>query len=473
MGEKLLLNKDQNGNVTYAINSARITQSSITYEINLAVDTEATLTVPPNCNIALFKYGSGSNVRFKVGDDPIPVPIPNVFTQNLTEVLPDNRLVIPGETLRFIPFGGSAVINVRFMNTANAGSIIIEPPPINPEEKVYVLFPSDSTFGIIDSINDTFFVQKPSGGLGAADILGIKNNTKLYISNSVGSSLSVIDPISNTLVLNFSSQGANPINLSYSPINDKLVVCNTVSADISLLDTISDKVIQVVPTGLVPIKSIFSVDESSFYVINRDGNNIIGYTTNDLTLIGQTGPLTSPLDIVANKNGEVLYVAESGTNMIQLISPFTVGGIGEIIVGDGPNSLALTPDSNLLFTVTTTSKELYRIEFDPFVISSQPVGSAPTEIIMNSAGTKLYIIDSVANLVFPYDIVSDTLFSGISVGTSPEHGTFNGDDTKLYISNNGSSNVSVIDTVNDVVLTTISTPFAPKVIKYIPTVNNI
>ncbi|WP_438967014.1 hypothetical protein [Flavobacterium sp.] len=112
----MLLNKDQNGNVTYGLPCIIPEKGGIGYEVFLTVPAEVTLTVPENVNLAVMSY-SERGVRFRNSVAAIPPPT-GVFSQTNVELNPLTRIVSPGDILRFEATINGTRITVAFWNTS-------------------------------------------------------------------------------------------------------------------------------------------------------------------------------------------------------------------------------------------------------------------------------------------------------------------------------------------------------------------
>lgn len=95
MTTKLVLGKDINGNVTFVLPF-----SDTGYATTLAPGVVQNLTVPPNCNTAIFSYSSGADVWV---NPTTTAAVPGgAFAATLADQNPVGRLVTAGSTLSFI-----------------------------------------------------------------------------------------------------------------------------------------------------------------------------------------------------------------------------------------------------------------------------------------------------------------------------------------------------------------------------------
>ncbi len=105
-----LLGKDANSNVTY-----QIPFTPIGYATNLAAGVEQHFTVPTNVNMAIFSYGTGTDVWV---DGSTTAVLPgSSFAASTADLNPVARPVYAGEVLSFI-CGTAAAVKVSLYNTA-------------------------------------------------------------------------------------------------------------------------------------------------------------------------------------------------------------------------------------------------------------------------------------------------------------------------------------------------------------------
>jgi YVTN family beta-propeller protein len=73
------------------------------------------------------------------------------------------------------------------------------------------------------------------------------------------------------------------------------------------------------------------------------------------------------------------------------------------------------------------------------------LGGTPSDIVLDEARARLYLINLNANRVDVYSYADDRLLFQIPVGTAPVAGAISMDGAYLYVTNSGSSSLSVID----------------------------
>jgi hypothetical protein len=97
MAQKFLLGRDISGAVTYGISA----QTNIEFSVQFTVTTPGTpitVNVPKNATIAIFKSDPGASIWVNL-NGPAVVPTTATPVNDLTELNPTVRSVVPGSTI--------------------------------------------------------------------------------------------------------------------------------------------------------------------------------------------------------------------------------------------------------------------------------------------------------------------------------------------------------------------------------------
>src|SRR5579883_962776 len=73
------------------------------------------------------------------------------------------------------------------------------------------------------------------------------------------------------------------------------------------------------------------------------------------------------------------------------------------------------------------------------------LGTSPSDLVLDEARKRLYLINTQANRVDIYDYAGQSVIGSILVGLTPISGALSMDGTFLYVSNHDSSTLSIID----------------------------
>ncbi|MFN7921200.1 MAG: hypothetical protein U0Q16_13960 [Bryobacteraceae bacterium] len=117
-------------------------------------------------------------------------------------------------------------------------------------------------------------------------------------------------------------------------------------------------------------------------------------------------------------------------------------------------TLLLGPSAYAQFTIDTIPGQ----EFGRLV----SLGGQPSDIALDEARKRLYLVSSGANRVITYNYELDQITGYIEVGTYPSSAALSMDGRYLYVSNVQSSSLSVIDLDGDRLVQTVSLPAKPE-----------
>jgi len=102
------------------------------------------------------------------------------------------------------------------------------------------------------------------------------------------------------------------------------------------------------------------------------------------------------------------------------------------------------------------------------VVANVPVGSSPTDVAVNAAGTRAYVAVSQTDSLAVVDTASNTVVANVPVGTRPDSVAVNPAGSRVYVTNRLSNTVSVVDAATNVVLATIAVGLGPQGIAVSP-----
>ncbi len=179
-----------------------------------------------------------------------------------------------------------------------------------------------------------------------------------------------------------------------------------------------------------------------------------------LAVTGKIKVGKDPSSIVIDPEGFQLYVANSGSNTVSLISLFSYTAYKSLKTGPDPIQISIAPGQPqpkmfILNKGNNTITEYYLV--GPRYFRTIPAGPDPTSMNVNSSGTMLYLTESSLNEILPISLTSTSIsqLTPIQVGTDPIQaaiGKITG--SHLYVANFGSESIS---TVNLTTLRVVST----------------
>jgi len=234
--------------------------------------------------------------------------------------------------------------------------------------------------------------------------------------------------------------------------------CNPsgITSQASDVNVSGDTVEGVVPVGLSPMFALvqnsgivatvttadFDNDTISQHTDNHINSNSAGVVSAPSTI--GLSPGAHPISL-ANANG-VLYVAESGRNVVGVVGGFPLALQTEIPVGLNPVNLALLPSSAKVYVVNRGSASVTAISTaDNSVAATIAVGSNPVWAVASADSSRVYVVNQGSGSVSVIDATSDTVIGTLTVGSAPNYAVFDVRNQRVVVTNPGSNTVSVIN----------------------------
>jgi YVTN family beta-propeller protein len=151
-----------------------------------------------------------------------------------------------------------------------------------------------------------------------------------------------------------------------------------------------------------------------------------------------------------NYDDDTVSVIDTNTNQV-------VGA--PIAVGDGPYSLAATPNGKTVYVANENGEDLTAIDTQSNqVTGSIPLGTQSAVIAISPDGLTAYVTSQTENSVWVVDLQNNQVVGApIPVGEEPWGVAFTPDGKFAYVTNQGEDSVSVIDTQTR---QTVGTPIA-------------
>ena len=235
------------------------------------------------------------------------------------------------------------------------------------------------------------------------------------------------------------------------------------------IDVSGDTSAGIVPLGVNPV--FLGKTSNRVFIINSGdpvGPPVIEPTVSAYTALLPQSALVSTVTLPATSTGQVagatsssgdLYIANSTSNNVDVISGGVLSVIATIPVGTHPVAIAGNAANNKIFVVNQGSNDVTEISaIDNTVIKpSIPVGNAPVWAVMSTDGLFVFVVNqgdgTVSVIDTSLDIVlpcAGTSCSGtaIKVGTtatpSPNFAFYEPTLRRVYVSNTGEGSISVI-----------------------------
>jgi YVTN family beta-propeller protein len=277
-------------------------------------------------------------------------------------------------------------------------------------------------------------------------------NGNIYIANANSSTLSVIDTRANSVIATV-LVGSFPYAVSSDNMNEYIYVANSGSHDVSVINGAIKKVVKTINMDDQPLSIVFNPVNRYLYVGTRDSNGM-GYVTviNGSYLVVNRIPVgKNPLDMTFSSANGAVYVANSGSNYVSVISGTKNEEINRIFVGEQPTGITYSHTSNQIYVANKNSSTLSVIDGTRnIVIQTKKLDAAPIAVAVNPNTNTVYVTHSYSeknsslyeNLT---TIMRDDKADTLKLFNRPDRVAVNSKSDTVYITNPDSNDVTVID----------------------------
>ena len=189
---------------------------------------------------------------------------------------------------------------------------------------------------------------------------------------------------------------------------------------------------------------------------NDDTVSLFNPTTQGSPVLTITLPAGSAPVFLGSTEGAIVYVANSETNSVGVISVTQAIQQSSLPVGRTPVALAETPDATRLYSVNQGDGTVTAISpSNGSVLATIPVGNSPVAAAMNASGSTLYVANQGSGTVSVIDTASNIVTATLATGPSPRFLVYDSHLRRLYVANTGANTISVFNA--DVGLTPLAT----------------
>jgi gliding motility-associated-like protein len=229
-----------------------------------------------------------------------------------------------------------------------------------------------------------------------------KNNEVVYVRSAAGDASG---NISGNVVL--SSTSAPSVNVAVTGIVNPLPTVNAIPT-------------QIVANGAATAAINFTGTGNTFTWTNdTPGIGLPASGTGNIASFNavNTGgtPITATITATPLSTGYA-YIANGGSNTISVINTTTGSVVTNIIVGNHPHGIAISPDGSKVYVTNLLSSSVSVINtVNDMVIATIPVGVNPDGICISPDGNTLYVANDGSNTVSVIDLSTKQLVANIPV----------------------------------------------------------
>jgi len=375
-------------------------------------------------------FGDKATATIPVGSSPVGVTFdPKNGEVYVTNAGSNTVSVIDSSTntvTKTIPVGTDPV-GVAFDSTHDKIYVTNE----NPNSQQGSISIIDTTTDIVTNTISDPSIKSPSA------ITFDSFNGNMYETNGLSTTISVINDTTNT-VTNTIPIFAYPHDIAFDSKNGNIY--ETSGSDcssqciISVINGTTNTVIKNIglsyATQSNPIGIAIDSDNGEVYVEGGGSIIVINGTTNSIiNTISDPSSFKAPTGVTFDPNNGEIYVANQGSNTVSVINDKTNNVVNTVIVGSGPQFLAVNPVSNKIYVTNTNDNTVSVIDGNT---PSPPTGLVATITSSSQADLswKAPVIDGGSPIT----------------GYMIERSTDNGSTWSTRVTNTGSASTSYSDT---------------------------
>lgn len=221
-----------------------------------------------------------------------------------------------------------------------------------------------------------------------------------------------------------------------------------------------------------------ALDTDTFTVRVSDGQT---FTDVPVTVVVRPGQLAggTPVDVgrdpsavAFNADGSTAYVTNKYDKTVSVINTTNGAVLATIKVPYSPTAVVVSPveGQNRAYVAMTTgvavidtaNNKVVDLNTGTATVDVIKVGSTPSAIAINPAGTRLYVSNGGSSTVSVIDTATNKEITRVTVGSQPSGLAVSPDGTRLYALNRYNDRVTVIRTADNVVIGTATVGDSPR-----------
>ncbi|MCI0353712.1 MAG: YncE family protein [Acidobacteria bacterium] len=216
------------------------------------------------------------------------------------------------------------------------------------------------------------------------------------------------------------------------------------------IDVSGDTNTVVQQVGIGPVHAGLLPNQGRVYIANRGSDTLTSYppfTPGAATRTLSLPPGSLPV-FVHTTEASNMYVANSGSNRVGVVSVASDVLVAEIPVGATPVALAQTQGGDKLYSINRGSGDVTVIAtVDRSIIKTITGLATPVWAVLSSDGARLYVLNQGDSTVTVMETVTDTVLNTVTLpgGSAPTFMVFDPRLLRVYVANTGGNSVSIIN----------------------------
>lgn len=247
--------------------------------------------------------------------------------------------------------------------------------------------------------------------------------------------------------------GNAPASVAITPDGTTAYISVAGTNSVSTIDLATNTVIGLpIPVGSNPQIVAITPDGTMAYVVNFNSNSV---TPIDLTTIPPTPGAHIPVGVNPNsiaitidgKKAYVVNTTSSNVTVIDLVTQTPLPGFIPIGINSRPVAVTTAPDGTRVYVTSVNPNTVTEIDTatNTIVRVINLTGPGVNAITITSDSAKLYVTNTFASSLTPFNLITSLAESDILVNLRPDALALTPNQTRIYVAHELSNNVAVVD----------------------------
>jgi YVTN family beta-propeller protein len=290
----------------------------------------------------------------------------------------------------------------------------------------------------------------------------------VYVTNGGSGTVTVLDVVNVRLDREL-SVGQNPVAVAASPTRNEVYVVNSGPVggfgSISVINAENNTVVATIPVRRQPAAIDIDSEGNLAYVADSGSNSISVVDLKTRREVAQIGTGEEPVAVELSPDGKTLAVANRKGNSFSLIDPVS-RNVRTVFAGcPGASDVVILPDSTKAFAACSAGHQVMAVALarDSQPASAQSaatpalpdrlealmdVGHAPVHLALKPDGGEVFASNLLSDSVSEIYDSSDEVGATYMIGAGPVRGLVSRDNSLLYVANFHSQYVGIYG-IND------------------------
>lgn len=219
--------------------------------------------------------------------------------------------------------------------------------------------------------------------------------------------------------------------------------------------------------GFEAAAGVYDSSNGLVYVANSGSEIVTAFSSVTHAVVGSISVGASLGAMLYDSGNGYVYGADYSSNSVTVINGATNSVIGSIPVGRQPYSLAYDSENGYVYVANDGSDDVTVINgATDNVVGSIAVGVSPWGVAYDSANGRVYVANFDSSNITVINGTTDNVMGSVALGTNPWAvvcDTANGD---IYVADGGTNNVTVIDGSTNTVVGLVHVGLRPAGVAY-------